>query len=117
MLRSNKTVDDTLRIGRSKRFLKRLLSHNSIEEDDIEKVLLFETENIVQVENCLKNVLKTKQYRKRKEIYQVDIDTVKYVLETCDKMICKVKKNKQCDKKYIVKNKGNLYMVFNKINE
>ena len=47
----------------------------------------------------MKVVLKSKQYRKRKEIYHVDIDVLKDVLKGCDKLITKtnrvkIKKNK-----------------------
>ena len=91
------------------------MSHNSIEADDIEILLLYETDNIVQVENCVKNALKSKQYRKRKEIYQVDMDTIKTVIETCDELISKVKHTKQSKSKLnIINNKTqqNFFMFF-----
>ena len=43
------------------------MAYNSIEADDVEIILLYETDNIVQVENCVKNALRTKQYRKKKK--------------------------------------------------
>jgi phage anti-repressor protein len=99
VIRTRKTTDDMFKIGRSKKFLARLMSHNSIDPDDIEILLLYETDNIVQVENCVKNALKSKQYRKRKEIFQVDMDTIKTVVETCDELISKVKHAKQSKSK------------------
>lgn len=86
------------KIGKSKKFLKRLLSHNSVESDDIEIIMLYETDNIKQVEKCVKNALLTKQYRKRKEIYQVDVDIIKEVIESCDNIINKVNKTKKSKK-------------------
>jgi len=95
VIRTSKTIEDIFKLGRSKQFLGRLMTHNSIEPDDIEIMLLYETNNIIQVENCVKNALKSKQYRKRKEIYQVDLDTIKQVISTCDDIISKVKNIKK----------------------
>ncbi len=95
VVRTSKTVDDIFKIGRSKKFLSRLMSHNSVEADDIEILVLYETNDITQVENCVKNALKSKQYRKRKEIYQVDIDTIKQVISNCDDIISKVANSKK----------------------
>ncbi len=54
---------------------------------------LYETDYIDEVEKCLKNVLSTKQYKKRKEFYEIDIDILKELIKTCDKMSLKVRKN------------------------
>jgi hypothetical protein len=91
------------------------MSHNSVEADDIEILVLYETNNIIQLENCVKNALKSKQYRKRKEIYQVDIDTIKQVISNCDDIISKVANSKKTKTKLnIVGNKNieNLFMLF-----
>ena len=111
VLRTSRSVENLFRIGRSKNFLTRLLSHNSIEPDNIEIVNLYEVDDIVRVENCVKNALKPKQYRKRKEIYQVDGDLIKEVINTCEKLICKVSKK---EKKSKISKDENLFMVFQK---
>ena len=61
-----------------------------------------------------KNALKTKQYRKRKEIYQVNLDTIKEVVETCDDLINFVKKvkNTKTNVKILSKAESNLFLVF-----
>ena len=41
---------------------------------------MFETKHINEVENCVKAVLKSKRYRKRKEFYQIDIDSLKQII-------------------------------------
>ena len=71
--------------------------------------LIFETNHINEVENCLKAVLKTKRYRKRKEFYQIDIDSLKKILEGCESvtLIAKGKKiPKNFDKYYIMLEKN-----------
>lgn len=115
VIKTSKTVEDLFKIGRSKRFINRLMSHNSIEPDDIEIIMLYDTDNIEQVENCVKNALKSKQYRKRKEIYQVDIDVVKDVIGNCDDIINKVKKSKSTKNKITIIDKSiqkKLFMLF-----
>ena len=47
---------------------------------DLKIVHMYETENAVAVEGCLKSLLKEKQYRKRKEVYQIDIDILKKLI-------------------------------------
>jgi phage anti-repressor protein len=93
-IRSHLTADNVFKLGKSKKIKKRLLSHNSSHADDLEVVLVFETMNMTEVESCLKGVLKKKQYRKRKEIYQIDLDTLKEVLEGCDKLVRKANRKK-----------------------
>lgn len=94
-IRSNMDPDNVFKIGKSKNFKKRLLSHNSSQADNIEIVLVLETDYMDEVESCMKAILKDKQYRKRKEIYQVDLDVLKEVLHGCDDLVTKAKRIKK----------------------
>jgi hypothetical protein len=47
---------------------------------DLKIVHMYETENAKAVEGCLKALLKSKQYRKRKEVYQIDVDILKKLI-------------------------------------
>ena len=96
-IRSQLESDDIFKLGKSKKFKKRLLSHNSSHSDDVEIAIIFETEYIDQVEGCLKSILKKHQYRKRKEIYQINIDILKEIMEGCNELVNRidVKKNKK----------------------
>jgi hypothetical protein len=47
---------------------------------DLKIVYMYETSNITAVEGCLKALIKSKQYRKRKEVYQIDIDILKKLI-------------------------------------
>jgi hypothetical protein len=53
------------------------------------------------VEGCLKSILKKHQYRKRKEIYQIDINILKEIMEGCDELVNRIDVKK---KKKILKN-------------
>ncbi len=39
----------------------------------------------------VKNILKSKEYRKRKEFYQIDLDILKQLTRSCEKLSIKVR--------------------------
>lgn len=55
--------------------------------NDIQVLFQYETENIDQVEICAKNYMKKSQYRKYKEVYQVDLNILRKIIVDCDKKI------------------------------
>jgi phage anti-repressor protein len=88
------------KIGRTINSKKRFNSHNSPLANDIEVIMIFETDNINQLEICVKNYMKQAQYRKYKEIYKVDIDIIRKIIKDCDTKIKQInqlinKKNKK----------------------
>ena len=98
ILKSNDDIENIYKIGKSKKFKERILSHNSSHPDNVQILYVYETKYIDEIEACLKAALKSKQYRKRKEFYQIDIDIIKEVIKSCNKIILKVR-NKP-DKKF-----------------
>jgi phage anti-repressor protein len=97
VLKALTDIDGLYRIGKTKRFANRIKSHNSSHPDDMEIILVYETEYIDEVETCLKNALKTKQYRRRKEFYEIDIDILKQMLKQCE-CVSLIARKKQCKK-------------------
>jgi superfamily II DNA or RNA helicase/phage anti-repressor protein len=93
VLKTDKDIVDLYKLGKTKKFKERIKTHNSSHIDNVDIVHIYETDYIDEVEKCLKNVLSTKQYRKRKEFYQIDLDVLKELIKTCDKMSLKVRKN------------------------
>ena len=85
------------KIGRTVNSKKRFNSHNSPLANDIEIILTYEADNIQQLETCVKNYMKKSQYRKYKEIYQVDLDIIKEVIKDCDTKLIQI--NDAIDKK------------------
>jgi superfamily II DNA or RNA helicase/phage anti-repressor protein len=110
-IKSKLLPDNIFKLGKSKNFKQRYLSHNSAHADNLEVVVVFETENIDQVESCLKSILKKHQYRKRKEIYQVDLDVLKEILQGCEELVTRTN-NKVAKKKKIIKTKDIQYNYF-----
>ncbi len=75
------------KIGRTINSKTKFSNHNSSSANNIEVIFQFETENIQQVETCLKNKMKPAQYRKYKEIYEVDLDIIKSFIKNCESEI------------------------------
>ena len=85
--------DDSLyKIGKTGNIQNRIKGYNSGNANDIDPIFILKVDNIDGVENCIKNACKTHQYRKYKEIYQIDIDVLKEVITKCDELITFVEK-------------------------
>jgi len=98
VFRALNTENATLyKIGRSISSKKRFNSHNSPLANDLEIIMIYEADNIEQLESCVKNYMKKSQYRKYKEIYEVDLDIIKEVIEDCDVKLKQI--NNMIDKK------------------
>ena len=109
------------KIGKTINSKKRFSSHNSPLANDIEIIMTYEADNIEQLESCIKVMMKNAQYRKYKEIYQVDIDIIKNVIKDCDTkldqintMIDKKNKKKKDNKIPNVTNKDKLFLLIPK---
>ena len=87
VLKTDKNRDDVFKIGKTKKFKRRLTEHNTTHEDNIFVAYIYEADNIDQLETCIKNALKTKQYRRQKEIFEVDLKSIKDITKYCDKSI------------------------------
>ena len=92
------------KIGRTTDLKNRLKSYNSSLANDLEIIYEYEAENIKEVEDCIKSQMKHAQYRKYKEVFQIDIKIIKNFIKQCDNNINLVKENinKQ--------NGGNIFM-------
>ena len=113
VIKSNLERDNIFKLGKSKRFKKRLLSHNSSHKDNMKIILIYETDDIDNVEKCIKLALKSKQYRKKKEIYEIDLDLLKEIIKDCDSLILKGKKILIKKKKILIKKKNIIYLLKN----
>ncbi len=110
VLKTDYNIVDLYKIGKTKKFKERIRTHNNSHIDNVNIVHVYETDYIDEVEKCLKNVLSSKQYKKRKEFYQIDIDTLKELINTCDKMSLKVRKNNKN-----IKQTGGYYIMLDTV--
>jgi phage anti-repressor protein len=110
VFRALNTDNATLyKIGRTVSSKKRFNSHNSPLANDLEIIMIYEADNIEQLESCVKNYMKKSQYRKYKEIYEVDLDIIKEVIEDCDVKLKQI--NNMIDKKNKKQKGGNLQKI------
>ena len=100
------------KIGKTINSKTRFSKHNSPMANDLEILFQYETDNIDQVELCIKAYMKKAQYRKYKEVYQVDLDIIKKTIKNCDVEINEI--NKEIERKN-KKQKGG--KIINKIAE
>lgn len=117
-LNSNETL---YKLGRSNNIKQRLKNYNSGNANDIEPIFIIEVDDIVKVENCIKNLVRDFRYRKYKEIYEIDINVLKSSIVNCDSLINGfkniLKKNRKIIKKQFTllnKHKDGLFVYVDK---
>jgi predicted GIY-YIG superfamily endonuclease len=71
----NSSENSLYKIGKTKNLKQRLKSHQSPMAYDIEILFYYESDNIQEIESCIKTLMKKYQYRKYKEVYKINIDT------------------------------------------
>lgn len=72
------------KIGRSMWEYERSKSHNRALADDLEQVYRFETTCIEKVETCVKLMLRGRQYRKNKEVYEITLLKLQEIIKACN---------------------------------
>jgi len=81
---ANTPENGLYKIGRTKDLTKRLQSHQSSLSENIEILFYLETDDAKTVESCIKNFAKKYQYRKYKEVYEVNINILKLLATKCE---------------------------------
>ena len=85
-------TDVTLyKLGKTKDLKNRLNTYNSSNTNDVEALFILYVKDIDSVESCVKKACKTHQYRKYKEVYEIDINVLKDVMTDCNDFINKIK--------------------------
>ena len=85
----NTTEKDMFKPGNSEDMKKRLRTYNTGNANDIKPLFIMKVKDIKGVESCIKNVAKQYQYRKNKEVYNIDLDMLKSMYTKCkDFMEC-----------------------------
>ena len=93
-------------MGKSKDLRYRLNGYNLGNANDIEPLFILQVNDIDNVETCIKKTVKEYQYRKYKEVYEIDIQVLKKIMEKCDQVVNEmakflkdISKKKQFNKK------------------
>jgi predicted GIY-YIG superfamily endonuclease len=86
ILRALNTSETLYKIGKTKDLEKRLKTYNSGNANNIEPVFILKVEDIDNVERCIKNACKKMQYRKYKEVYEIDLEILKEIIKKCEEI-------------------------------
>ena len=71
------------KVGKTNNLKQRLMQYNGDKKDDIIPLYVYETDNIDEVERCVKSYAKQYQYRRYKEVYKADINMLKDLINDC----------------------------------
>lgn len=78
------------KLGKTANLKNRLNTYNSGNANDIEPLFILPVNDIDNVETCIKSLCKKYQYRKYKEVYEIDINVLKELMSDCDQFINKM---------------------------
>lgn len=113
VLKASPEKDSVYKIGRTRSIGSRMKAYATGTIDGVEILYRFKTDKYKAVERCVKALLKDKQYRKYKEVYQADIDIIKSMISGCNKLACPLKREYASTKAPIMK--GGFYLWMQKI--
>lgn len=130
IIKAYNTNYNLFKIGKTSNLKQRLDSYNQQNANDnsvnwvaldIEPIFIIRTDNITKTENCIKNYAKDYQYRKYKEIYEIDVYLLKKILLKCTsvtksflKLFAQNKENMTLQLKRIRENDNKLYIYMYK---
>lgn len=92
ILNTDLNLPSVYKIGKTADFKARLKTHQSSHVDNVKVIKIYKTTDIDNVEKCLKQYLKQKQFKKYKEFYQVDIDDISQLFKVCNNATLSAKK-------------------------
>lgn len=121
----NTTQKDMYKLGNSEDMKKRLRTYNTGNANNIEPLFVMKVDDINMVEGCIKNIATEYQYRKNKEVYNIDFKFLQRLFLKCKNFIKQLtkefinnKNNTQNKLKMIKKNtkdtKDKFYMIIDK---
>jgi phage anti-repressor protein/predicted GIY-YIG superfamily endonuclease len=114
IIRATDDANDSLyKIGKTENLKKRVKAYNTGKADNVEVLFHYEVDDITTLEKCVKLQMKKYQYRKYKEVFQINLDILKQVIKKCDEFEVIFKKENMTIKQL----GGNLYLLFDNIEE
>lgn len=74
------------KIGRTVNSRDRMASHNRALADKMHTLFTYHTNDVVAVENCVKQALKGRQYMRHREVYEIDLAILRKVIKSCGRI-------------------------------
>jgi phage anti-repressor protein len=84
ILKALNTEETLYKLGKTNNLKNRLKTYNSGNANNIEPIFILKVDDIDSVENCIKNACKKFQYRKYKEVYEIDLEVLKKAITKCE---------------------------------
>jgi len=104
VIRASDKMDNIYKLGRSKDLKSRLSTYQTGKLENIDVEFVYKTDNLIEVENCVKALVRTRKLKKYKEIYNIDLSILKSLIEDCSRLsikaVYKGKKNNNTGKLY-----------------
>ena len=91
----NTSQKNMFKLGNSDDMKKRLRVYNTGNANNIEPLFVMKVDDIIMVEGCVKNLAREWQYKKNKEVYNIDFDFLKKLCIKCKNFI------KQLEKEFV----------------
>jgi phage anti-repressor protein len=113
VIKASDEVNDLFKIGRASNLKKRLFSYQTGKAHSVDLLYTLSVHDMKKAEKCMKALLEEYQYRTRREIYQVPIDMIKFIMNKCDE-VDGAKKQYIRRKKLSTGGSENYYIAFNK---
>ena len=88
----NTTQKNMFKLGNSDDMKKRLRVYNTGNANNIEPLFAMKVDDIDMVEGCIKNIAREYQYRKNKEVYNIDFEFLKKLCMKCKNFIKQLEK-------------------------
>lgn len=121
----NTSQKNMFKLGNSDDMKKRLRVYNTGNANNIEPLFAMKVNDIDMVEGCIKNIAREYQYRKNKEVYNIDFEFLRKLCMKCKNFIKQLEKEFAHDTKLtktklkIMKNNKNnkdtsFYMIVDK---
>jgi hypothetical protein len=95
----NTTQKDMFKLGNSDDMKKRLRVYNTGNANNIEPLFVMKVDDINMVEGCVKNLAREYQYKKNKEVYNIDFEFLKKLCIKCKNFIKQLEKEFSNDMK------------------
>lgn len=82
---------DVFKVGSTEDIYKRMKTYQTGLADDVDVLFMYETDDLKKTEKCVHTWLSDHQYRKNREVYEVNVDLLKDVIVGCQKIGAKLK--------------------------
>ena len=90
IIRASTEKHNLYKIGRTADLAKRLNTYNTGTADEVEVLYKYRTDKLKGTEQCVKAWLQDTKYRKYREIYEVDLNSIKKVVSKCGELGAKL---------------------------